>query len=74
MTRSPKTSISRPSEGDALVIIDVQQDFLSGGSLPVPDSDRIVAVLNRYLERMARPQDVSSCGHKAFRFGPWYGQ
>ncbi|MDO8263448.1 MAG: isochorismatase family protein [Gallionella sp.] len=35
--------------GDALLIVDVQNDFLPGGSLAVPRGDEVVAVLNRYL-------------------------
>jgi nicotinamidase/pyrazinamidase len=38
---------SRP----ALLVIDVQKDFCRGGALPVPDGDRVVPVLNRYLDR-----------------------
>jgi nicotinamidase/pyrazinamidase len=33
----------------ALVIIDVQKDFCAGGALPVPDGDRVVPPLNRYI-------------------------
>ncbi len=36
---------------DALVIVDVQNDFCPGGTLAVPDGDRVVPVLNRYAER-----------------------
>lgn len=39
---------------DALVIVDVQNDFCPGGALAVPDGDRVVPVLNRYAERFAR--------------------
>ena len=35
--------------GDALLVIDVQRDFLPGGSLPVPGADEIVAPLNAYI-------------------------
>ena len=35
-----------PRTGDALVIVDVQNDFLPGGSLAVPHGDEIVPVLN----------------------------
>jgi nicotinamidase/pyrazinamidase len=35
----------------ALLIVDVQNDFCSGGSLEVRDGDRIVPILNRYIER-----------------------
>lgn len=36
-------------DGDALLIIDVQNDFLPGGSLPVPRGDEVIVPLNRYL-------------------------
>ncbi len=39
--------------GDALVIVDVQNDFCPGGSLAVPEGDKVVPVLNRYVERFA---------------------
>jgi nicotinamidase/pyrazinamidase len=34
----------------ALVIVDVQNDFCSGGKLPVPEGDKVVGVLNGYIE------------------------
>jgi len=40
--------------GDALVIIDVQNDFCPGGSLAVTGGDEVVAVLNRYIEQFTR--------------------
>jgi nicotinamidase/pyrazinamidase len=36
-----------------LLVVDVQNDFCPGGALPVPDGDRVVAVLNRYIEDAA---------------------
>lgn len=39
--------------GDALLIVDVQNDFCPGGALAVPEGDRVVAVLNRYIEAFA---------------------
>jgi nicotinamidase/pyrazinamidase len=33
----------------ALVIVDVQNDFLPGGSLAVPHGDEVIPVLNRYI-------------------------
>lgn len=36
-------------KGDALIIVDVQNDFMPWGSLPVPDSDKIIYVLNDYI-------------------------
>ncbi len=37
-----------PGQGDALLIVDVQNDFLPGGSLAVPQGDDVVPILNRY--------------------------
>ncbi|MEX0804927.1 MAG: bifunctional nicotinamidase/pyrazinamidase [Candidatus Binatia bacterium] len=39
---------------NALIIVDVQNDFCPGGALAVRDGDRVVPVLNRYIERFAR--------------------
>lgn len=36
-------------EGDALVIVDLQVDFLPGGKLGVPDGDAVVAPVNRLV-------------------------
>lgn len=41
----------RLKTGDALIVVDVQRDFLPGGSLAVPDGDAVVPVLNEYLCR-----------------------
>ena len=35
---------------DALVIVDVQNDFCPGGALAVRNGDRVVPVLNRYID------------------------
>src|SRR6266852_4650860 len=35
---------------DALIVVDVQNDFCPGGSLPVPEGDLVVPVLNRYVQ------------------------
>ena len=37
----------------ALLVVDVQLDFCPGGALPVPEGDRVVPVLNGYLELFA---------------------
>ena len=39
---------------DALLIIDVQNDFCPGGALAVADGDRIVPALNRYIEKFSQ--------------------
>lgn len=37
--------------GDSsLIIVDVQYDFLPGGSLPVPKGDEIIPILNNYIK------------------------
>ena len=36
--------------GDALIIVDVQNDFLPGGSLAVLHGDDVMPVLNRYIK------------------------
>ena len=38
---------------DALLITDIQKDFLPGGSLPVKGGDEIIPVLNAYIKRFA---------------------
>ncbi|MFQ5850988.1 MAG: bifunctional nicotinamidase/pyrazinamidase [Candidatus Binatia bacterium] len=38
-------------EKDALLIVDVQNDFCPGGALPVSEGDQVIPVLNRYIER-----------------------
>ena len=35
--------------GSALLVVDVQNDFCPGGALAVPEGDRVVPVLNRYI-------------------------
>ena len=39
--------------GDALIVVDVQNDFCPGGSLAVPEGDAVIPVLNEYLSRAA---------------------
>ncbi|HET8905638.1 MAG TPA: nicotinamidase [Ktedonobacterales bacterium] len=36
---------------DALIVVDVQNDFCPGGSLAVPDGDAVVPILNEYMAR-----------------------
>ena len=45
-----KEKAYNPAQGDALVIVDVQNDFLPGGSLAVQQGHQVVPVLNRYVE------------------------
>ncbi|MDW8096204.1 MAG: nicotinamidase [Aquificaceae bacterium] len=40
----------RLSRIDALIVVDMQRDFMPGGALPVPDGDSIVGKLNEYIQ------------------------
>ena len=54
---------------EALVIIDVQNDFCPGGALAVPEGDAVVAVVNRLQQRFAHrilTQDWHPPGHLSF--------
>ncbi len=53
----------------ALILVDVQRDFMPGGSLPVENGDRILPVINRSLTRyplVAVTQDWHPPGHLSF--------
>ena len=52
-----------------LIIIDVQNDFLAGGSLEVPGSNMIVPVINKiqkYFDLVVATQDWHPEDHKCF--------
>lgn len=46
--------IITPHAGDALLLVDVQNDFLPGGSLAVPRGDEVLPPLNRLITSFAR--------------------
>ena len=53
----------------ALILVDVQCDFMPGGNLPVAEGDRILPVINRCVERyplVAVTQDWHPPGHLSF--------
>lgn len=53
----------------AVVIIDVQNDFCSGGSLAVPDADAVIPVINelmRGFRHVFLTQDWHPLGHVSF--------
>jgi nicotinamidase/pyrazinamidase len=39
----------KPDRQTALIVVDVQNDFCPGGALAVPEGDRVVPILNRYI-------------------------
>lgn len=53
----------------ALLVIDVQNDFIPGGQLPVPEGDLIVPLINRLGDRFKQviiTQDWHPPGHASF--------
>ncbi len=65
---------------DALLVVDVQNDFCPSGALPVPDGDAVVPVLNRWIEsaqvggaQVFASRDWHPPNHVSFqaRGGPW---
>lgn len=64
-------SVSVPNGGTALLVVDVQPDFLPGGALAVADGDAIIAPLRRLLEarrfgHVVVTQDWHPRGHVSF--------
>lgn len=64
----------------ALLVVDVQRDFCPGGSLAVPQGDKVVPVLNEAIARfqarhlpILATRDWHPRGHVSFRErgGPW---
>jgi nicotinamidase/pyrazinamidase len=43
-------NVHAPGKEDALIAVDVQNDFLPGGALGVTDGDAVIPVLNEYIE------------------------
>ena len=61
---------------NALLIVDIQNDFCPGGALPVPEGDRIVPAINRLMhtqlfQKVAATKDWHPPGHTSFasRYG-----
>ncbi len=66
--------------GDALLIVDVQNDFCPGGALAVSKGDEVVPILNRWIEEAGAAgvpvfasRDWHPANHISFkeRGGPW---
>jgi nicotinamidase/pyrazinamidase len=55
---------------DALIVVDVQNDFCPGGALPVAEGDAVVAPLNELMDRMGlvvATRDWHPPDHGSFR-------
>lgn len=77
---TPARNDWQPKRGDALLIVDMQNDFLPGGALAVVQGDEVVSVLNNYLTIFTQHQlpvyatrDWHPTLHCSFRAqgGPW---
>ncbi len=58
-----------PGESDVLIVVDVQNDFLPGGSLAVTNGDAVIAPINALAQRFAHvvmTQDWHTPGHISF--------
>ncbi|MDW8086893.1 MAG: nicotinamidase [Candidatus Calescibacterium sp.] len=53
------------NKNSALIIVDMQNDFLPpNGALPVPDGDKVIPVINQYIEKFK--------GNKIFATADWH--
>ena len=68
------------ASGDALIIVDIQNDFLPGGALGIRNGDEVIPVLNEYARLFARhglpiylTRDWHPPDHCSFheQGGPW---
>ena len=58
-----------PGDDDVLAVIDVQNCFLPGGTLPVPEGDKIIPLINRLapaFRHVVITQDWHTPGHISF--------
>ena len=67
-------------QGDALLLVDVQNDFMPDGALPVPAGDEVVSILNGWIAAAAAQElpifatrDWHPANHFSFEAqgGPW---
>lgn len=61
---------------DALIIVDLQNDFCPGGAIAIPDGDKVVPVINQLIDNFAvifATQDWHPANHISFKAfgGPW---
>ncbi|CAB49891.1 nicotinamidase [Pyrococcus abyssi] len=65
---------------EALIVVDMQRDFMPGGALPVPEGDKIIPKVNEYIKKfrekgalIVATRDWHPENHISFkeRGGPW---
>ena len=57
------------NKNQALIVVDVQNDFLETGSLPVPEGSKVIPVINKAMplfETVVLTQDWHPAEHKSF--------
>lgn len=68
------------NNGDILIVVDVQNDFLPGGRLAVPEGNLVIPVLNNYIDHFVKSRlpifatrDWHPVDHGSFQAqgGPW---
>lgn len=62
-------SLVKPGADAALIVVDVQNCFVTGGTLPVKDGEQVVPVINRIAPAFANivvTQDWHTPGHASF--------
>lgn len=65
----------RPGEHDAIIIVDVQNDFCHGGALPVESAERVVSPINRIsrkFDHVIASRDWHPPDHCSFSDEPKY--
>ena len=68
MSRLDRASLT-PGDDDVLAVIDVQNCFVPGGTLAVPDGDTIIPIINRLapaFRNVVLTQDWHTKGHISF--------
>lgn len=59
----------KPRPDDVLIVVDVQNDFLPGGALAVPDGNAVIPTINlvsRAFDAIVLTQDWHPAGHASF--------
>ncbi len=65
---------------EALIVVDMQRDFMPGGALPVPEGDKIIPKVNEYIRKfkekgalIVATRDWHPPNHISFKEqgGPW---
>lgn len=56
-------------EQDALIVVDIQNDFIKGGALAVPEGEKVIPLINVIMEKfdlIVATQDWHPANHKSF--------